>query len=273
MHTTLPKRPIPCQMCREADRQHELELSTISSDARSRLGFSAKGGRDIATGSIGGVQMSAMPCPAQSEFYAGLLPLEPSVEPPSVRQTAIEHDQFPNGKPSLRKRASRALARFLITFCIGVAAALAWQSYGDAARQIIASSYPQLGWLAPHAEPVAQDAPDMIALAVRAATSPDQQQLNALSLDLDTVRQSIDRIATSIAAGQEQMTRSIDGMAALQQQITRNFDQLAAGQEQMTREITKLQAVEQYVLYKNSEPSPRPARNPVPRPSQAPMVR
>jgi hypothetical protein len=45
----------------------------------------------------------------------------------------------------------------------------------------------------------------------------------------------------------------------------------------MTREITKLQAVEQYVLYKNSEPSPRPAlapaRNPVPRPSQAPMVR
>jgi hypothetical protein len=50
-----------------------------------------------------------------------------------------------------------------------------------------------------------------------------------------------------------------------------------AGQEQMTHEITKLQAVEQYVLYKNSEPPPRPApapaRNPVPRPSQAPMVR
>jgi hypothetical protein len=221
--------------------------------------------------------MSAMPSPAQSEFYAGLLPVEPSVEPPPVPPTAIENNQFPNGKPSLRKRASRALARFLITFCIGVAATFGWQSYGDAAREMIVNSYPQLGWLAPQAEPVAQNTPDMIAQAVRAATSVYQQRFDALSLDLDTVRQSIDRIATSIAAGQGQMTRSIDGMAARQQQITRNFDQLAAGQEQMTREITKLQAVEQYVLYKNSEPSPRPApapaRNPVPRSPQAPMVR
>src|SRR6266436_5388570 len=157
--------------------------------------------------------MGAMPCPAQSEFYAGLLPVEPSGEPPAVRPTALENDPFPIGQPSLRKRASRALARFLITFFVGVAATLAWQSYGDAARQIIASSYPQLGRLAPHAEPVAQNAPDMIAVAVRAATSLDQQKFDALSLDLDAVRQSIDRIATSHAAGQEQMTRSVDGIA------------------------------------------------------------
>jgi len=43
----------------------------------------------------------------------------------------------------------------------------------------------------------------------------------------------------------------------------------------MTREITKLQAVEQYILYKNSEPPPRPAparaRKPVL--SQAPPAR
>ncbi len=231
--------------------------------------------------------MSAMPSPAQSEFYAGLLPVEPSVEAPAVRPTALENDQFPNGQPSLRKRASRALARFLITFCIGVAATLAWQSYGHPARELIANSYPQLGWLAPQAEPVAQNAPDMIALALRAATSLDQQQPNAMSLDLDAVRQSIDRIATSqdqttrsvdriapsIVAGQEQMTRSIDRIAASQEQIARSVDQLTAGQERMTREITKLQAVEQYVLYKNSEPPPRPApapvRNPVLRSSQA----
>jgi len=233
--------------------------------------------RDIATGSIGGVQRSAMPSPAQSELYAGLLPVEPPVEPPPVRPTAIENDQFPNGKPSLRKRASRALAHFLIAFCIGVAATFAWQSYGDAAREMIVNSNPHLGWLAPQAEPVAQNAPDTIALAVRATTSLDQQKFDVVSLDLDAVRQSIDRIATSIAAGQEQMTRSIDGIAARQQQITRSFDHLAAGQEQMMREITKLQAVEQYVLYKNSEPPPRPApapaRNPVPRPPQAPMLR
>jgi hypothetical protein len=47
----------------------------------------------------------------------------------------------------------------------------------------------------------------------------------------------------------------------------------------MTREINKLQAIEQYMLYKNSEPptrpaaAPAPAPKPVPRPAQAPAVR
>jgi hypothetical protein len=55
--------------------------------------------------------MSAMPSPAQSEFYAGLLPVEPSIEPPPVRPTTLENDRLQNEQPSLRKRVSRALAR------------------------------------------------------------------------------------------------------------------------------------------------------------------
>jgi len=75
----------------------------------------------------------------------------------------------------------------------------------------------------------------MIALAAPAAPSFDQQQLNTMSLDLDAVRQSIDRIA----AGQEQITRSIDQIAttitAGQEQITRSIDQIATSREQTTR--------------------------------------
>jgi len=81
----------------------------------------------------------------------------------------------------------------------------------------------------------------MIALAAQATPSPDQQRLNAISLDLDAMRQNVDRIATT------------------QEHITRNVEQLTAGQDRMTREITKLQAVEQQILHKNSEPPPRPA--------------
>ncbi len=206
--------------------------------------------------------MNAMPSPAQSEFYAGLSP----VEAPAARPADLRND---------RKRASRALSHFLIAFCIGVAATLAWQSYGDAAREMIANRYPQLGWLAPQAEPAAQNAPDM--LAASAAPSFDRQQLDAMSIDLEAVRQSIERIAPGIVAGQEQMAHSNDRIAATQDQIARSVDQLTAGQEQVTRQITKLQAVEQYVLYKNSQPPPRPApaqaRNPVARPSLAPIVR
>ncbi len=172
-----------------------------------------------------------------AHFYAGLLPVEPSDEPPPLRPTTLENDPFPNGQPSLRKRASRALSRFLITFCIGVAATLAWRSYGDAARQMIANSYPLLGWLAPRPLPTAQNIPGMIDLAAPAAPSLDLQRLNAMSLD--AMRQSIDWIA----AGQEEIARSIDqiakGIAAGQEQTTRSTEQIAkgiaAGQEQTTR--------------------------------------
>jgi hypothetical protein len=151
-------------------------------------------------------------------------------------------NQLPSKRLSFGKRALRALARFLIAFCIGIGATLAWQSYGDGAREMIAGSSPQLGWLAPEAKP-AQTRPNMTAPA---APSADQQQLNALSLGLAAMRQSI--------------------------------DQLAAGQLQMTQEITKLRAAQQESLDQISVPSSRPAvpaRKPVPMtpPSQAPSVR
>jgi hypothetical protein len=165
-----------------------------------------------------------------------------------------------------------SLTGFLITFCIGVAATLGWQSYGDAAREMIASSYPQLAWLAPKPAANAQNDPETFALAAPDAPSSDQQQLKAISYDLDAVRQSVDRMAVS----QDQITRSVDKIAANQEQITRGVDRIAAGQEQMTREITKLQEIEQYVLYKNSEspppPAPAPARSRAPRPPPAPST-
>jgi hypothetical protein len=204
--------------------------------------------------------MSAVPSPA-SEFSEGSLTIKPPGDVPTVHPDDLRGDRFRRGRRSLAKRALLALARFLITFCIGVGATLAWQSYGDTAREMIANASPQLAWLAVPAPPVAEDLAETVAptepAGAPAPPSPDQRQLSSVSLDLDAVRQSVDRIATS----QDQMTRSIG--------------QLAAGQEQMTREIAKLQSIEQYILYKNSEPSPRPAPAPRPagRPSQPPAAR
>ena len=219
--------------------------------------------------------MSALPSPTQSESSADSMPANPSVEAPAVRAADLKKDRFPNGRSALGKRVLLALVRFLIMFCIGVAATLAWQSYGDAARERIASSYPQLGWLAPQAAPIARSAPDTIGLAAQAAPSPDQ---HAMLLDLDAVRQSIDRIANNMATSQEQIPRSVDRIAARvaasQEQLTLSVDQLAVSQEWMTREITKLEEIEQSIRYRNSEPlppSPRPASvsapKPVPRPA------
>jgi hypothetical protein len=176
--------------------------------------------------------MTTMPSPTQSKFFAASWRGKPSAEASAVRPAQLKKGRFANGWSWLSKLDPLAMTRYLIAVFIGVAATLAWQSYGDAARK----------------------------MTVPPLSSPAQSQSNAMSLDLDAVRQSID----AVAASQEQMKRSAD--------------QLAAGQEWMARDFnSKLQAVEQSILDKISMPAPRrapaPARNPVVRPSTVPMVR
>src|SRR5260370_469612 len=137
--------------------------------------------------------MNTMSSSKPSEFFAASL-LKPSVEAPPVRSTDIKTDRWPKGWWwRLSNLAPLAFARYLTAFFIGVTATVGWQTYGDAAREMIAP----------------------------AASSADQQRFDALGLDLDEERQSIDRVATSIATSQDQITRSADQLAAGQEQMTR----------------------------------------------------
>src|SRR5258708_29321921 len=176
--------------------------------------------------------MGAMPSRAQSESYKGLLPIELSVEAPTVFTANLRSERFANEQPSGRQENSRPFARSLVTFCIGVAATLTWESYNDAAKQIIARWSPQLGSLAPQA-PVAQTVPDRI------------EQI---------IARIADRIVTNTAAGQEQIARAVD--------------QLTSGQEQLAREMVKLEAISQYGLSKSIEPPPRPVHTSTPKPGK-----
>jgi len=112
--------------------------------------------------------MSAVPNHTQPGLSTALL-VKPSVEAAAGHPAKVKNDQLPTSRLSLGKRASRALAYYLIVFSVGVAATLAWQTYGDAARQLIAPT----------------------------ASTSGQQQLNTMSLDLDAVRRSIDGLAIS----------------------------------------------------------------------------
>ena len=90
---------------------------------------------------------------ALSEFSKARWAAEPSIDAP-LQPTDLNLVVRPPS--SLGKQASFALTRFLIAFCIGVAATLAWQSYGDAVRRMTASSSPRLvGSSAPQAAPEA----------------------------------------------------------------------------------------------------------------------
>lgn len=226
-----------------------------------------------------------MPIPTQSEHSQDSLPANLF----AVRSSDLENYQYPNERSWVGKRVFISL---LIIFCIGVFAMLALRRYGD--TEMSASSYRQPSGLAPQAEPVPQNAPDVIGLTSRTASSLDQREPNPISLDLGAVRQSINQIATSVASSQgrtdrmtatqeqiarsldrmataqEQMARTIDRMATSQDQMTRSLDQLTADREQMTREITKLQEIDQSIRSKNSQPSPRPASAFAPKPVSRP---
>ena len=164
------------------------------------------------------------------------------------------------------KRRRGSFARYFVAILIGVAATLAWQSYGDAAKQVIATSAPELGW-SPEAKqmiagwvqqlgwtkpsigaPVAQTAPETVVPKAPAVPSIDQAQVQQIARDLATLRQTV--------------------------------EQLAAGLDQVTRQIARLEAADVEILAKitPAPPPPRPiaapARKPTPIPapsSQAPI--
>jgi hypothetical protein len=176
----------------------------------------------------GGAPMSARFSSTQSEFPTQLEAARPKVD--AMTRSSLDANIM---RPSLAKRASRSVARFVLVFCIGAAATFAWQLYGDAARATIANSSPQLGWLAPQTAPVVPTAHDVVAPA--AAASPELQQL---TVGLAFVRQSIDQLAA----------------------------QFATNQRQMADDIAKLQTNEQEILHKLSATPPRPAAAPARKP-------
>jgi hypothetical protein len=120
-----------------------------------------------------------------------------------------------------RRRESGGFSRLVLSFALGVGAALAWQSYGDTARQIIAGSYPQLGWLAPRA--AAAQTTDTASPAGAA-----DQEIKALTLGLAAMRQRVDQLAAQIAAGQDQMTRDISARVQVAERDI--LDKIAAAQ-------------------------------------------
>jgi hypothetical protein len=117
-----------------------------------------------------------------------------------------------NQKRRSSRRISRAFARYSVVFLIGIAATLAWQSYGDEAKEIVRTEAPSLAWLLPASKPKPppddQKSPDGAA-----ASSP---QLERLERSLLVVRRSIEQIALMV----EQLSAKQDQLAAKQDQLS-----------------------------------------------------
>ena len=189
--------------------------------------------------------------------------LRPSITPyldhEASERKAI-YDRLVAIENAMKKRGSRRLGRYLVAILIGVAATLAWQSYGESAKQIIATRAQQLGW--------SPEAKQMIATSIqwigwtKPPAGPEKQAPPVAQTALTT---------PSLDPGQvQQMTQNL---ATLRQTV----EQLAGGQDQMAREIARLEAAVAELIAKIPEPpaqpSVAPARKPTPVPSsRAPIA-
>ena len=155
-----------------------------------------------------------------------------------------------------KRLRSRGFVRFLVAICIGVGGTLAWQSYGEAIKQIIATRAPELG------------------------RSPEAKQTIASSIQwLGWTRQPAHPENAAVAPkapaapsfDPARMQEMVQNLAALREMV----QQLTAGQDQTSREIAKLESAVVEILMKVPEPSQppaAPARKPAPVPSPSSRV-
>jgi hypothetical protein len=140
----------------------------------------------------------------KAEHQPDVAALQPDLARPGL--DAMAGSALGEIRPSLGKRASRGLV-------LGVGTTLAWQWYGDAARAMIATSWPELASLAPETASVPQAAPEQTAAAPQATASPELQQLKE---DLAQLKQELQQLKEIPAA-----------LASLRQSVDR-LEQLAA---------------------------------------------
>ena len=140
----------------------------------------------------------------------------------SLTQSEFSHGEPITDNPSRARPASRGFARYVLAICIGVAATLAWQSYGQATKQIIATRAPELGWSPEAKQRIARlvgqlgwtkpadpenvaarpDVSETTQAANAAQTAPvgptlDPQQAHQIALDLAALRQTVEQVAAS----------------------------------------------------------------------------
>lgn len=164
-----------------------------------------------------------------------------------------------------KRRASRAFVRYIVAICIGVAGTLAWQSYGDATKQIIATRAPELGW-SPEAKQKIANWVQQLGWT-KPPAGPESAATPAAQVAPETVVEKVAPKAPAVPPlDAEQVQQMALGLAALQQTV----EQIAGGQDQIARQIARLQAADVEILERIPTPQPQPpsipARRPIPPP-------
>ena len=185
------------------------------------------------------------------------------------RLAAIENQTKTIGSQT-KRRASRAFVRYLVAICIGVVSTLAWQSYGDEAKQTMATRAPELGW-SPEVKQMIASWTKPLASPERTAARPSASETLQAAHIANTTPEPVAPSAPTVPSFDPEQAKQIaQSLDALRLAVERLTDV----QDQMKREITGLHTADLEILAKipSAVPPVAPARKPTPMPSP-PRVR
>lgn len=174
---------------------------------------------------------------------------ERSVKPPihSPRPSSLRNERVVSDRPSVGGRAFRSFTRFFVAVLFGVGGTLAWQSHGNAMREMVVAQAPALAWLLS----VSTTSP-----ALAATSSDPVQQLTPLASNLDAVRRSVEQLA----ARQEQMAQNIAKLQAVEEDIRQTVSSPAPSIPQQKPPQPKAQSS---AVQSSSVPGPPPPARPL----------
>jgi hypothetical protein len=182
-------------------------------------------------------------------------PIRPPIHPD---RSLGRSDRAAIERPSIGKRMVRAVSRFSVAVLIGIGGTLAWQAYGEEAKEMAVARAPSLGWWlsAPRKKPA----------AAAAATSPDlTQQLAPLAQSLDAMRRSVEQLA----ARQEQLAQNVATLQAVGQDIR---EKVSAPPQQAAAASPQPKPAQPRAPAPAAQASSAPASPPAPRPaSRSPL--
>ena len=167
-----------------------------------------------------------------------------------------ENSRAVGNSPSIGRRMFQAVRRFCIAALVGVGATLAWQSYGDQAKEMIGVGATSLGGLL-FASTTKSSAPEVNIAAAPVAAPVQAAAQDAAPPQTQPGTQTTLAPPAQAAPPAESM-QQLDTMARNLAVVQKGVEQLAAKQEEMAHNIATLQAAEQDIRSKMSPPPPRP---------------
>jgi hypothetical protein len=174
----------------------------------------------------------------------------PAVEPP-LRLAPTNDNSGDTLEPEPRPRKKRGVLRVLLSMCAGAAVTIAWQAYGDDARQTLSSVVPQLfaSATAPSAngaepqdataqadaaQPAEQTAP-----AQAAAEAPSAPATQSAAPATEAAAPAAPPQSAAPAQAAPELAQTVEAMSQEIATLKQTVEDLKAGQQQLTRDLAK----------------------------------